>query len=79
MFAQTIFMLFYLMLICMQDITLLVGSMAVITMIYIRYSIPTYISLFGRFGVKIAAISYLASMASKTVTIILVLLLIRSK
>ncbi len=57
-------------------ITLLVGSMAVITMIYIRYSIPTYISLFGRFGVKIAAISYLASMASKTVTIILVMLLI---
>ena len=57
-------------------ITLLVGSMAVITMIYIRYSIPTYIGLFGKFGAKIAAISYLVSMGAKVITIIMVILLI---
>lgn len=57
-------------------ITLLVGSMAVITMIYIRYSIPTYLSLFGRFGVKIAAISYLSSMGAKMITIMLIFFLI---
>ena len=53
-------------------ITLLVGSMAVITMIYIRYSIPAYLSLFGRFGAKIAAISYLSSMGAKAITILLI-------
>lgn len=57
-------------------ITLLVGSMAVITMIYIRYSMPTYLSLFGRFGAKIAAISYLSSIGAKGITILLAYLLI---
>ncbi|MCK9407224.1 MAG: hypothetical protein M0Q43_02340 [Methanothrix sp.] len=57
-------------------ITLLVGSMAVITMIYIRYSTPTYLSLFGRFGAKIAAISYLSSIGAKGITILLAYLLI---
>ena len=57
-------------------ITLLVGSMAVITMIYIRYSIPTYLSLFGRFGAKIAAISYLSSVGAKAITVLLVSLFI---
>lgn len=57
-------------------ITLLVGSMAVITMIYIRYSMPTYLSLFGRFGAKIAAVSYLSSIGAKGITILLAYLLI---
>jgi hypothetical protein len=57
-------------------ITLLVGSMAVITMIYIRYSMPTYLSLFGRFGAKIAAISYLSSIGAKGITILLAYFLI---
>ncbi len=57
-------------------ITLLVGSMAVITMVCIRYSIPTYLSLFGRFGAKIAAISYLSSIGAKMITIMLIIFLI---
>ena len=57
-------------------ITLLVGSMAVITMIYIRYSLSMYLSLFGKFGTKIAIISYLSSMTAKVITIFLVVILL---
>jgi hypothetical protein len=57
-------------------ITLFVGSMAVITMIYIRYSIPTYLGLFGRFGAKIAAISYISSISAKTIIITLIVFFI---
>jgi hypothetical protein len=53
-------------------VTLLIGSMIVITLIYIRYSFSMYVSLFGKFGVKIAAINYMSSMIAKIITIFLV-------
>jgi hypothetical protein len=57
-------------------ITLLIGSMMVITLIYIRYTFPLNISLFGKFGLKITAVSYICSMAAKCVTLLLVLVLL---
>lgn len=53
-------------------ITLLIGSMIGITMIYARYSFSMYVSLFGKLGVKIIAISYMSSMVAKVITILLV-------
>lgn len=38
-------------------VTLVLGSMVVITMIYIKYSVPLYLSLFGRFGVRVALVT----------------------
>jgi len=55
--------------------TLLIGSMMIITMIYLRYSLPMYLSMFGRFGVKMAIINYLCSMSAKIVMILLVMIL----
>jgi hypothetical protein len=55
--------------------TLLVGSMMVITLIYLRYTLPLNISLFGKFGVKITAVSYTCSMTAKLVTLGLVILI----
>jgi len=57
-------------------VTLVLGSMVVITMIYIKYSVPLYLSLFGRFGVRVALVTYVASMAAKVVTIALVMVLL---
>lgn len=57
-------------------ITLLIGSAAVITMIYLRYSISIYVGLFGKFGAKVAGIAYLSSMAARGFTIMLVFLLL---
>jgi hypothetical protein len=56
--------------------TLLVGSMMVITLIYLRYTLPINISLFGKFGVKITAVSYTCSMTAKLVTLGLVILIL---
>ena len=56
-------------------VTLVLGSMVVITMIYVKYSVPLYLSLFGRFGVRVALVTYAASMAAKVVTIALVMVL----
>jgi hypothetical protein len=53
-------------------LTLLVGSMVVITMIYVKYSFSMYVSLFGKFGVTITAIHYLSSMIAKIITILAV-------
>ena len=55
--------------------TLVLGSMVVITLIYIKYSVPLYLSLFGRFGVRVALVTYAASMAAKVVTVALVMVL----
>jgi len=55
-------------------LTLLVGSMVVITMIYVKYSFSMYVSLFGKFGVKITAIHYASSMIAKILTILLVVM-----
>ena len=57
-------------------ITLLVGSMAVITMIYAKYSLSMYLALFGKFGARLALVSYLFSMTAKVVTIFLALMLL---
>ncbi len=54
-------------------VTLILGSMVVITLLYIKYSVPLYLSLFGRFGVRVALVTYAASMAAKVVTIALVM------
>ena len=53
-------------------LTLLVGSMVVITMIYVKYSFSMYVSLFGKFGVTITAINYLSSVIAKIITILVV-------
>jgi hypothetical protein len=57
-------------------ITLIVGSMAVITMIYVKYSLSMYLALFGRFGARLALVSYLFSMTAKVATILLALMLL---
>jgi len=57
-------------------LTLLLGSMVVITMINIRYSIPFNVSLFGRLGLKLTAVNYACSMGAKVVCILLVLVLL---
>lgn len=36
-------------------------------------SVPLSLSLFGRFGVRVALVTYAASMAAKTITVALVL------
>ena len=56
-------------------LTLLIGSMLIITLVYLKYSLSMYISLFGKLGVKIAAINYMSSMISKVVMILLVVAL----
>ena len=56
-------------------VTLVIGSMVVITMIYVKYSVPLYLSLFGRFGVRISLATYAASMTAKVITVALVFLL----
>jgi len=54
-------------------LTLLIGSMIVITLIYIKFSVSMYVSLFGRLGIKMTAINYTSSMTAKLITIGLVL------
>lgn len=54
-------------------LTLILGSMVVITMIYLKYSVPLYLSLFGRYGVKISLITYAVSMTAKVVCILFVI------
>jgi len=53
-------------------ITLLIGSMFGITMMYVRYSLSMYVSLFGRFGLKVAAINYSSSIVAKVIMILIV-------
>lgn len=53
-------------------ITLLIGSMLIITLAYLKYSLSMYISLFGKLGVKITVINYLSSMIAKVIMILLV-------
>ena len=57
-------------------VTLLIGSMMVITLIYLRYTFPLNLSLFGKFGIKITAVSYTCSMTAKLITLGLVLLIL---
>jgi len=55
-------------------LTLLIGSMLIITVVYLKYSISTNISLFGKLGVKITVINYMSSMISKFIIILLVVI-----
>ncbi|MDI6810211.1 MAG: nucleoside recognition domain-containing protein [archaeon] len=54
-------------------ITLLIGSILVITLVYLKYSLSTNISLFGKLGMKITAIMYLSSITAKVCMILLVI------
>ncbi len=56
--------------------TLILGSMLVITLIYVRYSLPLNLSLYGKYGVYVTVITYLSSMAAKLITLFLVIVLI---
>lgn len=56
-------------------LTLLIGSMLIITVVYLKYSLSTNISLFGKLGVKITVVNYLSSMTTKLLMILLVLML----
>lgn len=53
-------------------LTLLIGSMLIITLVYLKYSLSMYISMFGKLGMKITVINYLSSMIAKVVMILLV-------
>jgi hypothetical protein len=53
-------------------LTLLIGSILIISLIYLKYSLPMYTSLFGKLGVKITAITYLNSMVARVLVILLV-------
>ncbi len=53
-------------------ITLLIGSMLITTLVYLKTSLPMYISLFGRLGMKMVVINYLCSMVAKVFVIALV-------
>jgi len=55
-------------------LTLLIGSMLIITVVYLKYSLSTNISLFGKLGVKITVINYMSSMISKCIIILLVVI-----
>ncbi|WFN37332.1 nucleoside recognition protein [Methanomicrobium antiquum] len=50
-------------------VTLILGSMVVITMIYVKYSFPMYLALFGKDGLMITYKTYAISMAAKIVCI----------
>ncbi len=54
-------------------LTLLIGSMLIITMVYLKYSLSMNISLFGKLGVKLSVINYTSSMISKLFMILLVI------
>ncbi|HUV02242.1 MAG TPA: nucleoside recognition domain-containing protein [Desulfobacteria bacterium] len=56
-------------------LTLLIGSMLMITLVYLKYSLPMYMSLFGKLGAKITAIMYLNSMVAKLLMILLVVVI----
>jgi hypothetical protein len=54
-------------------ITLVIGTMVIITMVYIKYTGPLYLSLFGTYGVKVTVVAYCSSMAAKMVTILMIM------
>jgi hypothetical protein len=55
-------------------LTLLIGSMLIITVVYLKHSLPMNISMFGKLGVKITVINYMSSMISKFIIILLVVI-----
>ena len=57
-------------------LTLLIGNIIGVTMIYLKHSIGTYVALFGRFGLKLAMINYTISIVVKILLIMLVMSLL---
>jgi hypothetical protein len=57
-------------------ITLLLGSMLIITLIYVKYTGPLYLSLFGRYGITVTLVTYLSSMSAKIIILLLILFLL---
>ena len=55
-------------------LTLLVGSILTITMIYMKHSFSMYVSLFGKLGVKISVVNYSFSVIAKLFIIAIVML-----
>ncbi len=55
-------------------LTLLIGSMLIISLAYLKYTLSTNISLFGKLGVKITIVNYMSSMISKFIIILLVVI-----
>lgn len=54
-------------------LTLLVGSILTITMIYMKHSFSMYVSLFGKLGVKISIVNYSFSVIAKLFIIVMVM------
>jgi len=54
-------------------LTLLVGSILTITMIYMKHSFSMYVSLFGKLGVKISIVNYSFSVIAKLFIIAMVM------
>ncbi len=54
-------------------LTLLVGSILTITMIYMKHSFSMYVSLFGKLGVKISVVNYSFSVITKLFIIAMVM------
>jgi hypothetical protein len=57
-------------------LTLLIGNIIGVTMIYLKHSIGTYVALFGKFGLKLAMINYTISIIIKIILITLVMLIL---
>ena len=57
-------------------LTLLVGSILTITMIYMKHSFSMYVSLFGKLGVKISIVNYSFSILTKILIIFMVMICI---
>ncbi len=57
-------------------LTLLIGNIIGVTMIYLKHSIGTYVALFGKFGLKLAMINYTISIIIKILLIMLIILLL---
>ena len=55
-------------------LTLLVGSILTITMIYMKHSFSMYVSLFGKLGVKISVVNYSFSILTKILIIFMVMI-----
>ena len=55
-------------------LTLLVGSILTVTMIYMKHSFSMYVSLFGKLGVKISVVNYSFSILTKILIIFMVMI-----
>jgi len=56
-------------------VTLITGSILIIILIYLKHSIPMYVALFGRLGMKISIVNFTCSIITKLIMIMLVMAL----